>query len=274
MATSADKKNEARAKREAAQAQAAAAAKRTRMLQYLAGAVFAAIVIVVLVVVITGGKETGGGASEGGDAQVEGVAETKALLKDIPVNGLTLGDPKAPVTILEFVDVQCPFCKDHQLDQTPKLINDLVRTGKARIALKPIALSFMGEDSQAGRVVAVRLSEKDLAWPFLNLFYFNQGQEQTGYVTDEFLQKLVVAAGGTKEDASPREPSPEEAKKLAEIDALQEPLNVTGTPSFAIGKTGDDLTTYKPFEATSADVADDLIKAVEDLGLGSAKSGT
>ncbi len=276
MASNADKKNEARAKREEAQAQAAARAKRMKMVQYLAGAVFLAIVVVVLVVVITGGKDKGGGASEGGDAKVQGVAETKALLNGIEQNGLTIGDPKAPVTIVEFVDVQCPFCKNHQLDQQPKIIKELVRTGKARLSLKPIALSFMGEDSEAGRTVAIRLSEKDLAWPFLNLFYWNQGQEQSGYVTDEFLKKLVVAAGGDAADASPREPSPEEAKKLAEIDALQEPLNVTGTPSFAIGKTGDDPKTYKPFEASSADVADDLIKAVDELKAGTASdsSGT
>ncbi|MBJ7473238.1 MAG: thioredoxin domain-containing protein, partial [Solirubrobacteraceae bacterium] len=155
MASNADKKNEARLKREQAQLAAAAQAKRTKLLQYLGGAVFAALVVVVLVVVITGGKDSGGGVGTDEKAEVAGTTETASLLKGIEQNGLTIGDPKAPVTLIEFIDVQCPFCKDHQLDQQPKVINDLVRTGKARLRLAPIALSFMGEDSEAGRTVAV-----------------------------------------------------------------------------------------------------------------------
>ncbi len=268
MASNADKKNEARVKREQAQAAAAAAAKRNKMLQYLAAAVFAAIVVVVLVVVITGKKDD---SVDTKSSEVAGIAATNKMLDGIEQNGLTLGDPKAPVTILEFIDVQCPFCKEHQLDQQPKIVNDLVRTGKAKIRLMPIALTFMGEDSEAGRTVAIRLAAKDKAWPFLNLFFWNQGQEQTGYVTPEYLAKLAVAAGGTKADTEPREPSPEEAAKLKEIDDLQEPLDVTGTPTFVIGTTGADPATYTKFEATgSGSVAEQLIKAVNDMN---AKSG-
>ncbi|MBJ7473438.1 MAG: hypothetical protein JHD16_19170, partial [Solirubrobacteraceae bacterium] len=129
-----------------------------------------------------------------------------------------------------------------------------------------IALSFMGEDSEAGRTVAVRLSAKDKAWPFLNLFFWNQGQEQTGYVTDTYLEKLVVAAGGTAEDAAPRTPSAEEATKLKEIDDLSKALAVSGTPSFAIGKTGSDPKTYESVPVSgNGSVAEQLIDAVNDF---------
>lgn len=259
MASNADKKNEARVKREQAQAAAAAKAKRSKQLQYLAGAVFAAIVVVVLVVVITGGKDT---SVDPESADVAGTAETAALLKGVEQNGFTIGDPKAPVTIVEFIDVQCPFCKEHQLDQQPQIINELVKTGKARLRLMPIALQFMGEDSEAGRIVALRLAKEDKAWPFLNLFYWNQGQEQTGYVTEEYLEKLVKAAGGDPSIVNPREATPEEAEELKAIDDLQAPLKVTGTPSFAIGKTGQDPAEYTPLQVSgSGSVADQVIDA-------------
>lgn len=269
MASNADKKNEARVKREQAQAAAAAKAKRAKTIQYLAGAVFAAIVVVVLVVVITGGKDGGSGAADG-DA-VKGKTETAALLKDIPNTGFTIGDPKAPITVVELIDLQCPFCKQEQLDGQPTLINDLVRTGKVKLRLVP--LGFLGPDSEDARAVMTRLARDNKAWAFANLFYWNQGDENTGYVTDKFLTDITLAAGGTKEDALAREPSEEDAKTIASFDELQKKLLPGGpsTPTYAVGKTGDEPATFTVVKADGGDYVSAVKKAVEEQ---SAKSGT
>lgn len=269
MASNADKKNEARLKREQAQAAAAAKAKRAKTLQYLAGAVFAAILVVVLVVVITGGKDGGGGAADGGD--VKGKAETTALLKDIPNTGFTIGDPKAPVTVIEFIDLQCPFCKEEQLDGQPELINDLVRTGKVKLRLVP--LGFLGPDSVDSRVVMTRLAAENKAWAFANLFYWNQGDENTGYVTDEFLTDITTAAGGTAAQATNRTPSEEEAKTIASFDELQKQLLPGGpsTPTYAVGKTGQEPSTFTVVKPGNDGYVAAVKKAVEEQ---SAESGT
>lgn len=269
MASNADKKNEARLKREQAQATAAAKAKRAKTLQWLAAAVFAAIVVVVLVVVFTGGKDGGSGAADG-DA-VKGKAETTALLKDVPNTGFTIGDPKAPVTVIEFIDLQCPFCKQEQLDGQPTLINDLVRTGKIKLRLVP--LGFLGPDSVDSRVVMTRLAAENKAWAFANLFYWNQGDENTGYVTDEFLTQIATAAGGTKEQATNRTPTEEEAKTIASFDELQKKLLPGGpsTPTYAVGTTGDEPSTFTVVKAEGGDYVSAVKKAVEEQ---TAKSGT
>lgn len=270
MATN-DQKNQARVKREQAQAAAEAAAKRERNLQILAATVFAAILVAVLVVVISGGKDTPKqGAAAGG--KVEGVAATRSLLKDVPQNGLVLGDPKAPITMLEFLDVQCPFCRDHQLDQQPALIQKLVRTGRVQLKAQPLALPQMGEDSVAGRAVALRLSHVNKAWDFINLFYWNQGDEGTGYVTPEYLKDLLTAIPGAPVNVT-REIDARDSKLAAEIDKASEVIGEKysklgesfGTPAFAIGKTGAKIETFEPVIPRSEDRVQPLTDAVTKL---------
>jgi protein-disulfide isomerase len=274
MAT-ADQKHHARAQREAAQSATEAAERRSRNVRILAGAVLAALVLVVAVVVL--GNRDQSVAPEA--PQVAGVAETRDLLAGVEQNGLTLGDPKAPVTILEFLDVQCPFCRDHQLDDQPRIITELVKTGKARLTMQPLALEMMGEDSVAGRTVTLRLAERNVAWNFVNLFYFNQGEEQTGYVTDAYLRKLVAAVPNTATGSTtaPADAARTSDAKItaqaAEIDAAAKLVaekfsaagKTFGTPAFAVAKTGAKPADFTPVFLNGSGNADQLIAAVGEL---------
>ncbi len=235
----------------------------SRQIQILAGLVFAALIVVVAVVVI-GGRGSEREATPG-DA-VRGQTETRTLLAGLTQDGLTLGDPKAPVTIVEFVDLQCPFCAAHQLDEQPKIVDALVRTGEAKITMQPLA--FLGPDSGTGRNVLLRLANKDRAWDFINLAFWNQGRENSGYMTDEWLKKITSPIEGvTAADlARTREPALRPAIDRAEAlsDALFEEGD--GTPFFAVGPSSADPKTYAKVDlAAQGTAAESIIAAVRAI---------
>lgn len=261
MADADDEKSAARARREAAHAQAAAASGSNRNIQILAGTVFAALVVVVLIVVISGGSKKEQVAPN------EAVPQTKTLLAGLQQNGFTLGDPKAPLNLVEFLDVQCPYCAAHEIDEQPTVIQELVRTGKATLTMQPIDL--LGGDSQPGRVVAARMATKNKAWDFVNLWYLQQGNESTGYATPQYLNMLATQTLGKATSAdSSTTPGPEETKLLAEVDANRKALKISSTPSFAIGRTGQPISSYKVYDTTqtSTRASEQLVGAVEKAG--------
>lgn len=198
---------------------------------------------------------------------VSGVRETAALLDGVPQRGFTIGDPKAPITLLEYVDLQCPYCKIHQLETTPTLVKELVRTGEAQISLVPLA--FLGPDSVKARNVLLRLARQNRAWEFANLFYWNQGEENSGYVTPSYVADLVAnVPGAAKADAS-LEADPEDAELATGADRLGQAVltkHEAGTPGFAIGPSSAPLPSFTWIPVYQEEpAADQLIAAVRKL---------
>ena len=183
-----DELRRARIEREHAAAMAAA---RRRRLGWLAMAVGAAVVV--LAVVVASGSAGRGTSSSG---RVAGVRASAQMLAGVPQHGITLGDPRAPVRVVEFADLQCPFCRAFALDELPRLVRDDVRPGNVRFEFR--ALSFIGPDSErAARVVeAARLQNR--LWDVAELLYANQGRENSGYATDAFLRRVAGAVPGLK----------------------------------------------------------------------------
>ncbi|HEX6601409.1 MAG TPA: hypothetical protein VF030_02080, partial [Solirubrobacterales bacterium] len=74
--------------------------RRTKLMQLAAGAVFLAIVVVVVLIVLNASS-----SESGGDTNIEGANEVSQLLRGIPQEGMVLGDPDAPVELVEFGDL-------------------------------------------------------------------------------------------------------------------------------------------------------------------------
>jgi protein-disulfide isomerase len=206
--------------------------RRERMIKLSSALAFLAIVAVAVLIAISQGQ------SEGGDAgDIEGAGEVDRLLGGIPQQGMILGEPAAKAILVEFGDLQCPVCKGYAEDQLSQVIEGPVRNGEARLDFRNYTI--LGDESVAAGAAAVAAGRQGRGWSFVELFYRNQGAEQSGYVTDEFLTAIARAAGVPDIPAWNR--TRESRAVLAEVDATDaeaRELGFTGTPSFAIEGPG------------------------------------
>ncbi|MEZ5078357.1 MAG: thioredoxin domain-containing protein [Solirubrobacterales bacterium] len=217
-----------------AESKAESGDRRTRMLQLGAGAVFIAIVAVVVVIVIasSGGDESGGNAEE-----LAKVSEVNSSLSGVPQEGMVLGDPNAPVELVEFGDLQCPVCKVASEEVLPPLIEGQVEQGQAKLVFKNFTI--ISEESIPAGQAAVAAGMQDVGWNFLEVFYRNQGEERSGYVTDEFLTAVAEAAGVPDIEQWNEDRDSAKVKKEVEQTAREaQQLGFTGTPSYAIDGPG------------------------------------
>jgi protein-disulfide isomerase len=228
---------QARAQREAAEREAAKAAQRRRRLQQLGGVVVAAVVVVVAVVLIAGGGGSDDNAATDPTATINATAEIQEQLDGIPQDGFTLGDPSAPITITEFGDLQCPACAHFSNTLMPRIVNDWVRTGKARFQYRNFP--FIGEDSTRLAQMALALAEQDRMFDFIELVYANQGAENSGYATDDYLRRIAGAIPGVDvERAMKARESDAVLDRLREDQALAQSNGVDSTPTFLVGRSG------------------------------------
>jgi protein-disulfide isomerase len=156
---------------------------RTLKLSLLVG-LTAVLAVVVLIFVSQSGDE-------GGDTDVSssGVSELAGLRQQ----GDTIGDPAAPVTIVEFGDLQCPVCRAYSEQVIPEILAGPIEAGEAKLQFRK--WTIIGPDSRTAAIAALAAGEQNRMWDFITLFYENQGAENSGYVTDEFLRAIAEEAG-------------------------------------------------------------------------------
>src|SRR6478752_10478836 len=129
----------------------------------IAAGVVALLVVVgiVLGVVLTGNSDSSSSATA---SKLPDAADVQQLLAGIPQNGTVLGKPSAPVTVITYVDLQCPFCRQFETEAMPTILTKYVRSGKAKIESRPIA--FIGPDSSTGRTAALAAAKQNKMFNF------------------------------------------------------------------------------------------------------------
>lgn len=212
-----------------------------RRLLLLGGAALAALLVVVVAIVISqaGDDDEAPAAGDGAPAaeQQRQRQEVRGPFEGIPQRGLTLGDPGAPATLIEFVDLQCPFCAQYSVEALPTVVRQFVRSGRLRLELQ--LLTFLGPDSERGAQVAAAAALQNRGWEYSELFFRNQGAENSGYATDRFLRRLARQTPGLDVPQLSSDLGTPPARRLvSQATARGERLGVKGTPSFYLVRDG------------------------------------
>jgi len=205
------------------------------------------LVVVTTAAVAIAVSVLGGGAAPAlvPGAAVPHAGEVRALFAGLPERGAALGPPRAPVTLTEFADLQCPVCAAFARDVLPALIRREVRPGRLRIVFS--ALAFIGADSARGARMALAAGAQNRLWPLADLFFLNQRDENSGYVTDAFLTALAEATPGLDPAAAlARRSTPAVSAALTGAARQASRLGVASTPSFTLMRTGSAAVSFKP----------------------------
>ena len=208
------------------------------------GGTVVALVAIAIVLAVVLGRGGSSGLPAGTPAvgridanSLPGAAEATSLYKGIPQSGLTLGSPSAPVQMVMFIDVQCPVCQNFELTAMPTILRKYVRAGKVRVELKPWA--FIGNDSFRGRLALIAASLQGKGYPFAELLYLNQGQENTGWLDDTMIAQTAASVPGLDVRKLFADRNSSQVKSIAnDVDALAQTDSVQGTPTILVGKNG------------------------------------
>jgi protein-disulfide isomerase len=204
-----------------------------------AGAAVVAVVVVLIVVFTGGGSSTPKGVPTVGSiaAGLPGSPEADRYFKGIPQKGMVLGSASAKVTMVEYVDLQCPFCRQFETEVMPAILTKYVRTGKVKIEARVV--DFIGPDSARGRKAMIAAGNQNRAFNFAEVLYFNQGTENTGWLSDDIVASAAGSIPGLNVPRLLSDRNSSAVKKTASsFDAAMLSDKVQSTPTILVGRAG------------------------------------
>ncbi len=104
---------------------------------------------------------------------VSAASQSKSANQALVGPGPTLGSASAAVTIIEFSDFQCSFCKRFWTDTLPKLKSDYINTGKTLFIYRHFAI--LGKHSEQAALASECAAEQGKFWEYHDQLFKNQG---------------------------------------------------------------------------------------------------
>jgi protein-disulfide isomerase len=201
-------------------------------------ALAAVVAVVVIVLAVTGGK--GSGSSNATGTALPDAATIQRQFGGIPQQGNVLGKATAPATLVEYIDLQCPVCREFETTVMPTLIDRYVRTGKLKVVARPV--SIIGPDSERGRRAMIAAFAQNRGFNFSQLLYFNQGPENGGWLDDSMVADAAASIPGL--DVKQLQDSVNSntvADQTTQFDQQAKADQLAGTPTILVGRTGQRL---------------------------------
>jgi protein-disulfide isomerase len=164
----------------------------------------------------------------------------------VKLNGM--GDPNAPVKIIEYSDFQCPYCGKFTLDTEQQLIDAYIATGKVYFEYRSVG-NFIGPESVRAAEAAYCAGDQNKFWEMHDIIFANQQGENEGHFSDKFLTALASKISldiGTFSDCFT---GGKYAAKVEQDGVDGRQAGVKGTPSFVInGKLFENALPFSAFQ--------------------------
>ena len=211
--------------------------------------IVAAGAIIAVAVIYTGGvravRAPADSSPNSGNQAAAVAGGTRAAAED---GDPFLGNPDAPVTMIEFSDFQCPFCGKFFREVEARIIEKYVKSGKLRFVYRDFA--FLGPESEWAGVAAECANEQGKFWQYHDYIFKNQQGENQGAFSKDNLKRFSRELGL---DASKFNSCLDTDKYLDEVkkdSSDGRASGVTGTPGFLInGKLVVGALPYEQFES-------------------------
>ena len=160
-----------------------------------------------------------------------------------------LGNPNAPITLIEFGDYQCHFCNVFFHTTEDSILKNYVETGKVRMIFKDY--NIIGPDSVNASHGAHCAKDQGLFWEYHDILYSNWTGENNGWASSENLGRFAQEIGLDMNIWSECMLSEIHSQTILASNENARSLEVTGTPAFfIIGPDGKTTRLFgaQPFE--------------------------
>jgi len=143
-----------------------------------------------------------------------------------------LGDPDAPITLVEFGDYQCHYCNVFFETTENDIIKNYVETGKVKIIFKDY--NIIGEDSVKASQGAHCANDQGLFWEYHDILYSNWTGENNGWASSENLAIFAQQIGLNMNKWSECMNKGSHSQIILKSNDDARTLQLTGTPAFFI----------------------------------------
>ncbi len=160
---------------------------------------------------------------------VEVLLSQKNLIKN---GSPIIGDPNAPITVLEWGDYQCTFCYRFHESSLKILLSEYVDTGKVKIVFKDFPLN--GPDSVLAAEASYCADDQGKYWEYHDQLYTNWAGERTGWINYNSLNQFAEAIDLELEQFNQCLNDHKYRQRVLELEQFGRDVGIDATPSFLI----------------------------------------
>lgn len=199
------------------------------------------------------------GPSEQPTADAGDHSTDSPLVRRDPDDPMAMGDVDAPVVLIEWTDMRCPFCASFNQDTFPVIVEEYVDTGLVRFEVVDVA--FFGDESVDGQVAARAAGNQGRFFEFLDVAYASAPDRGHPDLPREKLIGFAEDAGVPDIDQFTEDLDNPEVRTAAEQStAYAQQVGVNAVPFFLAGDVA--LSGAQPTDV----FRDYLDQAVESAG--------